>query len=199
MPVHGAARSSRSYDFSPQKPAAAGAGLSLFRQISHKANEVKGWRLRLSHCYDKGGASGLSVLSEKNLIGRMAAKICKTYSNSYISWLKLVLFRHQWQQRIIIIIILYHYQATLNSFIYFLCLPDPHLGHRGLLQLIPAGKGTTATKRAASQGATFVSHGQCAVEVLLLHGPRAVVQFVGDPAWALAVRFNGCKTRGEQR
>lgn len=30
---------------SPQKPAAACAGLNLFRQISHKANEVEDWSL----------------------------------------------------------------------------------------------------------------------------------------------------------
>lgn len=46
---------------------------------------------------------------------------------------------------------------------------------------------------------TFVSNGQCAVEVLLLQGPWAVVHFVGDPTWALTVHLDGCENRNKSQ
>lgn len=45
---------------------------------------------------------------------------------------------------------------------------------------------------------TFVSHRQCAVEVLLLHHPSAVIDLAGDPTGALAVDLDGCQERRKQ-
>lgn len=67
-----------------------------------------------------------------------------------------------------------------------------------MLLCVNIGQPAERLKHRAFTLITSVGKRDRAVEVLLLQSPRGVVQFVGDPTWAVTVHLDGCGERREK-